>query len=384
MDNRKVLLVDDEINILNGLKRQLRKQFDIFTAASGQDALQIVENEGPFAVIVSDMQMQGMNGIEVLERMQDISSETTRLMLTGNSDQQTAIDAVNEGNVFRFFTKPCSTEVLINGVETAIRQYQLVTSERELLEKTLAGSVKVLVDVLSLTDPDAFGKTVKIRNWANQVAAYMKMPHPWKLDIAAALSTLGLIAIPSEVLEKVRSGKELTKLETSIVAQAPELGKKLIKNIPRFEPVAEIIYYQDKGYDGSGLPTDDVAGESIPLGARILKILNDLALSSREPVPTAEDFTNLEGRKSLYDFELLATVRKCFQEQLSASKASNILELSASMLQTGDVLESDLEFENGSLFLATGETINDIHTCQIPNLIKMNPLKESVRVFRAT
>ena len=386
MDNRKVLLVDDEVNVLNGLKRQLRKQFDISTATSGQEALQIAEQEDPFAVVVSDMRMPGMNGVEVLERMQEISPDTTRVMLTGNADQQTAIDAVNEGNVFRFFTKPCPTEILVNGIEMAIQQYKLVTAERELLEQTLVGSVKVLVDVLSLSSPEAFGQTVRIRNWANRIAAHMKIPRPWEIDIAAALSTLGLAAVPSEVLTKMRAGEELNKVEAGIMVQVPDLGRKLIGNIPRLKTVAEIIYYQDKGYDGSGLPKDDVAGEEIPFGARLLKILKDLGDHSKDFVPSAAAFAKLEESKNLYDKELLSIVSKYFKEQNDANEgdAGKGLELSVSMLRAGDYLETDLEFENGIVFMAAGEIINDIVVAQILSLIKVNPLKEPVRVIRAT
>lgn len=386
MDNRKILLVDDEVNILNGLKRQLRKQFDISTATSGQEALQITEQGDSFAVIVSDMRMPGMNGIEVLERMQEISPDTTRVMLTGNADQQTAIDAVNEGNVFRFFSKPCDPEILINGIETAIKQYQLVTAERELLEKTLAGSVKVLVDVLALSNPIAFGQVTRIRDWARQITAHLNLPRPWEMDISAALSTIGLVAVPPEVLKKLYAGEGLTKVEASIMVRVPELGKKLIENIPRLKPVAEIVYYQDKGYDGSGHPADDIAGENIPVGARLLKILKDLGNHSKDSVPSAASFARLEESKNLYDEELLDIVWKYFKEQNGANEgdASKSLELPVSMLRAGDYLETDLEFENGTVFMATGETINEVLAFQIQNLIKINPLKEPVRVYRAT
>lgn len=384
MDNRKVLLVDDEANILSGLKRQLRKQFDITTAISGHEALVAARNEGPFAVIVSDMRMPGMSGLEVLAQMQKISPDTTRIMLTGNSDQQTAIDAVNQGNVFRFLTKPCETDILTNVIGTAIDQYELVIAERELLEQTLAGSIKVLVDVLSLTNPAAFGNTVKVRNWSSMFADYLKIEQPWKLDVAAALSTIGLVAVPNDVLLKIQSGQDLNEAEANILFQVPELSQKLIENIPRLMPVAEIIYFQDKGYDGSGLPTGDVSGDDIPLGARVLKILKDLAVYADGPVPSAAAFAELEKRKHLYDEEILGAVRKCFEEHLLASESrdSQHLELSPSMLRAGDVLETNLENESGNVFLEAGEVINDIIACQIPVLLKMHTFKEPVKVYR--
>jgi len=123
----KILFVDDEASILAGLKRQLRKKFNISTASSGPEALELVKRDGPFSVVVSDMRMPDMLGTEVLKRLQTLSPDTTRMMLTGNADQKTAMEAVNEGNVFRFFTKPCPTDVLVQGLEAGIRRYELIT-----------------------------------------------------------------------------------------------------------------------------------------------------------------------------------------------------------------------------------------------------------------
>lgn len=136
MDNAKILLVDDDAQMLEVLTFQLQSQYDVTTAISGQKALQLTEDEGPFAVIICDMQMPEMNGVEVLELMQKTSPDTTRVMLTVAADQQTAIDAINTGNVFRFLNKPCTKKDLIRGVDDAMKQHQLATTERRLLEKT--------------------------------------------------------------------------------------------------------------------------------------------------------------------------------------------------------------------------------------------------------
>ncbi|MGD9173951.1 MAG: response regulator, partial [Desulfobacterales bacterium] len=96
----KVLLVDDDAMVLAGLRRQLRNQFRIDTALSGEDALKLVQENGPYAVIVSDFMMPGMNGIEFLAYVKKTSPDTVRMMLTGTADMPTAIRAVNEGNIF--------------------------------------------------------------------------------------------------------------------------------------------------------------------------------------------------------------------------------------------------------------------------------------------
>ena len=103
--NNKVLCVDDDANILSGIQRNLRKQFELETAIGALPALKLIENGCPYAVIVSDMQMPGMNGVEFLNIVRQKYPDTVRVMLTGNADQKTATDAVNRGQIFQFLNK---------------------------------------------------------------------------------------------------------------------------------------------------------------------------------------------------------------------------------------------------------------------------------------
>ena len=120
--SEKILFVDDEENILSAIKRQLRKQFDLEFTLSGQKGLDIIKQKGPFAAVVSDMRMPVMDGIKFLSNVREISPDTVRIMLTGNADTQTAVDAVNEGNIFRFLVKPCSSETLSKSLNAGIKQ----------------------------------------------------------------------------------------------------------------------------------------------------------------------------------------------------------------------------------------------------------------------
>ncbi|MCW9033209.1 MAG: response regulator, partial [Rhodospirillales bacterium] len=198
----KVLLIDDDQNLLSGLRRQFRKQFDLLTANGGEEGIKILKEKGPIAVVVSDMQMPSMNGLQTLKAFRKNSPETVRIMLTGNADQQTATDAVNEGEIFKFFNKPCSPETLSAGINSAIKQYQLITAERELLEQTLAGTVKFLVDLLAFSKPVAFARSTRIREWIKAVLPNLELEAPWKLDFAAMLLPLCDMIIPTEIEQK--------------------------------------------------------------------------------------------------------------------------------------------------------------------------------------
>src|SRR5579864_2678213 len=134
----KILLVDDEPNVLRACERLLHNRFEMDAAVGGAEALAAIKTKGPYAVILSDMRMPQMNGAELLTRVKGLSPDTIRIMLTGYADVQTALTAVNEGNIFRLLTKPCDKQTLVNALTAGLTQYRLVTTEKDLLEKTLA------------------------------------------------------------------------------------------------------------------------------------------------------------------------------------------------------------------------------------------------------
>src|SRR5580698_5073090 len=158
----KILFVDDEPAFLKGYQLMLRQDFEVDTAVGGEQGLAQIHDHGPYAVVVSDMRMPGMNGVQFLARVRQIAPDTIRMILTGYTDINAAMDAVNEGNIFRFLAKPCERDVLSNAITSGLVQYRLITAEKELLGNTLMGSIKVLIDVLSAASPEAFGRSIRI------------------------------------------------------------------------------------------------------------------------------------------------------------------------------------------------------------------------------
>ncbi len=379
----KVLFVDDDKNILTSFKRRLGRRFDIATVLGGAQGLEVLENEGPVAVVISDQRMPGMDGIEFLGEVKKRAPDTVRMMLTGNTDLTTAIRAVNEGSIFRFFTKPCPPEDMASAIEAGLKQYNLVRAERDLLEHTLAGSVKVLIDVLSLVNPHAFQKTRLLRKWLRQVAKRLELSNGWELDIAAMLSPIGLITIPPEIYGKVQAGAKLGKVDREIYERAPEIARNLISNIPRMKNLSEMIYYQNKGYDGSGFPDDWIAGKDIPLGGRLLKVLIDVAALSDNPDQAA--FAKLEKHAELYDPEILKVVRDCLVDEnapKAAAPTQEVVEISVGSLRAGALLVANIETEDGGLVLAAGNEVSQAQIERLWNFRKHCKLKEPLQVIQ--
>jgi response regulator RpfG family c-di-GMP phosphodiesterase len=269
----KVLCVDDEPNVLEGLSLTLRRRFELLTAPGGAAALELLKGNPGIAVIISDMRMPGMDGATFLSRAREMLPDTTRLLLTGHAELTSAISAVNEGRIFRFLTKPCPPPVLLEAVESAAEQHRLITAERVLLESTLRGTIQTLTEVLSLTNPVAFGRATMLRQRVRDIATELKLDNLWQIEIAAMLSGLGAITLPPDTLEKVVQAKPLSEAEQRMVDRVPAVTDQLLAHIPRLESVREII-------QASAQPTPRILPEDpgrlfIARAAAILRLVVD-------------------------------------------------------------------------------------------------------------
>jgi CheY-like chemotaxis protein len=267
--SEKILLVDDDANILDGFRRGLSREFQMETALGGEEALKLATDSEPYAVVVSDMRMPGMDGLQLLSRIKTLSPETIRIMLTGNNDMETAINAINEGSIFRFLSKPCGKELMAKTLTAALVQYRLVTAEKHLLEQTLSASIQVLTEVLSLVNPAAFSRAQRARRYIRHIALSMKLRSPWQYEVAAMMSQLGCVTLPPETIEAVYNGEKLTPNEQTQYDSHPDVAFDLLSKIPRLEPIAWMIKHQNQS------PPEARPGEADPeirKGSEILRL----------------------------------------------------------------------------------------------------------------
>lgn len=272
----KILFVDDEADVLAAYRRNLRKQFHIETATSGEQGLEAIDSQGPFAVIVSDLRMPNMDGIQFLAQAREHARDSVLMMLTGYADVQTAFEAVNEGTVFRFLIKPVQLETLIKALKAGIAQYQLFIAERELLEQTVRGSIEMLTEILGMVNPAAFSRATRIKHYVKDIAVQLQLPNLWQLEVAAMLSQIGCVTLPADLLDKLESGKSLTGDEQELFSSHPLVGSKLVANIPRLEPIACMIERQQEPFKAHPLPPESFPQYTVALGAQILKVALDL------------------------------------------------------------------------------------------------------------
>jgi response regulator RpfG family c-di-GMP phosphodiesterase len=350
----RVLFVDDEPDLLAAIARNLRSEhFEVTTALSAAAALETMEKAGPFAVVVSDLRMPEMDGVALLRRTREVFPDTVRVLFTGQPDLDHAIAAVNEGAIFRFVTKPCSRVVLALTLKGAVEQHRLVTAERELLQQTLRGSIKALTDVLGLASPLAFGRASRLRQTAASLAAALNVSESWHVEVAAMLSQIGSIALPPATLERAYQGEEMSETELEMMRRIPRVTEQVLENIPRLDPVLEILRCQHKHFDGTGPPGGMAGGEAIPWGARALKVATDIDILEAGGLSPSLAVDTLRGREGWYDpaiVEALSEVRK-------TERRFKVRELPLDCLSVGMVLAQNIRTAKGILFVARGQEV---------------------------
>jgi len=369
----KILFVDDEPILLQGYQRLLRKEFAISTAVGGAAALLLIQHEGPFGVVISDMRMPGMDGVEFLAKVRKAAPDTVRIMLTGNADLEVAINCVNEGNIFRFLNKPANKETLIKTIGDALEQHRLICAEKELLENTLRGTVQLLTDVLSLVSPAAFSRAARVHRYVQHVVKKLGLRNPWKYEVAAMLSQLGCVTVDTHTLETVYTGQDLSPEEEAQYATHPQVAQDLLKSIPRMESVAWMIAHQfqplPSEWDGGDPEVADMRE-----GAQILRaaIIFDGFLRKRQSRTEAAHF--LTRRFAGLDHKIIAALMELEPEV--AGKGTH--EMGIGDLKTGWVLQSEVRTAEGTLIAAKGQEVTAPLLIKLQSFWKKRAIGDSV------
>jgi len=369
-----ILCVDDEPRVLEGLALNLQRHYRVSTATSGSAGLALIATDPP-ALVVSDMRMPEMDGAAFLGQVKERAPDTVRLLLTGQADLNSAVAAVNQGQVFRFLTKPCDPKSLLAAIEAAATQYRLVTAEKELLEETLRGSVAALTEVLSLANPLIFGRATRLKQHVAALLAKLGEPFSWQLEVAVMLSQIGCIVLTAENNEKLYYGRPLTPTETESTQCVSQISLQLLKGIPRLDAVCAILDAQEYNFDGSSSPRGIPRGEAIPLGARLLKLVSDYDFLEAGGTPPAVALGTLRNRKGYYDPKLIDALAHA-----KGGEAPGTRGVELAFLQVGMVLVQDVLSASGSLLVPRGHEITQAILSRLRGMAP-GSVREPIRIL---
>jgi response regulator RpfG family c-di-GMP phosphodiesterase len=371
----RILCVDDEPRVLDGLENHLAMDYDVHLAASGLEGLRLLQSEGPFAVVVSDMRMPIMDGATFLARVRQGWPDTTRLLLTGHADLESAVAAVNKGNIFRFLHKPCPPADLLATVRDAVRQHQLVLGERELLQNTLNGAVSVLTDVLSLTMPAAFARVAALEGYVLHCCSKLGVEDTWQYELATALCQLGCITLPPSTLDKLHAGQELDAHEAEMLEEHPAIGQRLLAKIPRLELVARMIGQQRTPAPWSGkLPEND--DETVALGSNLLAValaIDEQVLAGHNPHVAVQAVQ----RSKVGSIAQLAALLENFAQ---SAEGERVQALQLAELRGLMTLDEDVVSKAGGVLVRKGTRLNGPLLERLHNFARGVGVVEPIRV----
>jgi response regulator RpfG family c-di-GMP phosphodiesterase len=382
----RVLFVDDSQNLLGAVRRTLRGKADLIVAESAQAALQILEADPSFSVVVSDQKMPGMKGVEFLATVAQRWPLVTRVMQTGNNDQDTAISAIHDGRVFRFLRKPYEPEDLLEVIFDAQAEHDIRAVEHTLLETNLAASIKLVTEMLAMTRPDLFARSTKVHELTKSLAAQLHMSQPWELSLAALLYPLGLVTLPNELLEKRKKGDRLSEAEAFALSRSGMIAGDLVQKIPKLERVAIYLRYCRKYFDGSGLPDDLDPPDTPPHAVCLLPLLIDIVeLADSRDIRLKDAALALHDNAGKYHPGMLHAATEWLKKRAIYEETHDrtVRELHAENVMVGDILVNDLHGVDRELLLTGGSELTELMVRRIHLLSESGVIPPVLAVARA-
>ncbi|MBL8928594.1 MAG: response regulator [Kineosporiaceae bacterium] len=370
----RILMVDDEPRVLDALRRTLAGRYDITVAESGALGLdkqrEAARSGRPFAVIVSDMMMPGMNGAAFLTAARGQDPDVVALVLSGQADLDSTIDAVNEAGLFGFLTKPCPPQTLTAALDRAIAQYDLVMSERGLLERTIRGSVDMLTELMASANPLVFSRTTRVKNLTSAIVGPLGLDREWQLPLAARLSQLGCLAVPGEVLERAYRAMDLTAEHRALFNGHPAAGRALLERIPRLEHVAAWVGSQP-------LTPEDPPPPGA--GRAQLALYAVIATVVAHEVDDPEAARVRVRRTGYYPPELLTVINQV--PLVLTRNAGTPREVAVESLREGMELDQDVVTTTGMALMRKGEPITESLAIRLANFARTVGIVEPIQVI---
>lgn len=394
--NNKVLYVDDEEALLSAFKSLLRKEgVETHLLQDSTQIGQVLEKDGPFAVVFSDQRMPGLDGVGVLEAVARSSPLTVRVMVTGYADHNDTLRAINIAGITLYIPKPWKDEQLRSMLRDCVDRYNLAghnhyllaalqvanDSLRELLDGTVAGTVRLLGDMIEAVNPDAASRRNRIRQLGKAYLGLLTdLDDDERRDVIIALDLcfLGVAVLPPWI--QVSLNKQgLTALDRFDVAKNHQLlAAGLVKDIPRFQGVANILRLQAKEFDGSGVPaTEHVAGEHLPLGSRLLHILLELDKRTSENFRGRQVLEKMLAQPKRFDPKIIAQMLNK-SEARAPSAIETEIEIAA--LRPGMIVLEDVSSASHQCLLRAGATLSQMSIGLLKQWHEKDPLPTKIKV----
>jgi response regulator RpfG family c-di-GMP phosphodiesterase len=427
----KVLLVDDEKNILQSLNRLLLDEdFEVLTANSGESGLEILEENPDIGLIVSDQRMPGLTGVDFLERAKEMSPDTLRILLTGHEDINASIKAINKGGAHRYITKPWKDGEFLQVIREAAQKYSLIKENKRLTEIVKKQNeeltkwndqlqYKVQEQTLEIQEKNdglqelnnnfkrnfkntiiAFSGLLELRNKGSEsharnvgivcvdVARAMKLSDEEIeiITVAALLHDIGKIGISDAMLQK--NIEELDDDERNEYMLHSVRGQTAVDSIEDLRRAGILIRHHHEWYNGMGFPDRLQGVKNIPLGSRIIAIADFIDRTIRNlkgengierTLINVEENLGSRFDPKLYPY-IEPTLKKVYKDLVPSSDVVE-RELYPKELHLEMVLSRDVRSGTGLLLLRKGAKLNRNSINALRRNHQLDPLRKGVFVW---
>lgn len=405
-------MVDDEVKVCEIVGRFLQARgFVVSQAHDGLEALEVRASQKP-DVVVMDIRMPKMDGVECLKRIKETAPDTEVIMSTAVEELNIGISCMKMG-AFGYLNKPINLENLFIEISRSLEHRRLVLENRdyqinlekkveertqevrllnEKLKESLLNSVRITLGILEATDVFFAGHAKRVSIWAVAVAHSMGLgaQEVFDIELAALLHEVGQIAIPEEI--RNASFKELSIREINMVKEYPALTQRILSPSEELRRAGVLIRHHLEHLDGTGFP-DGLKGDSIPLGSRIIGVVNAYdELESRrrftaEKFPsdkTKDDFVFSNLRKHAgrrYQPEIIDKLEEALAGYHKLAKTRALCTVSE--LKAGMALASDIHLRGGKLLVKKGAILSDVHVAKLNALYKMYLLEGDIYIWKS-
>ncbi|MBI5549293.1 MAG: response regulator [Deltaproteobacteria bacterium] len=368
----RVVICDDAPTIRMLVSELLAPHYECLATCSGEETLEKAPGFAP-NVIVTDLLMEGMDGLELCKAIKAHPQlkRVPVVLLTTKSDSDSRAIGLESGADDYLF-KPLQERELLARVASLVRLHRAITAEAALLAQTLGGSVKMLCDLLALINPAVFGRSIRARQLAAQFAQHLQLEERWALEVAAMLSQIGYVTLPPATVDKVFRGLLLNEKEREMVARLPVITEELLANIPRLEPVREVLLNQLLPFDGP-----QGKREALPIAARVLRVVLDYDALESAGMSPEKAFECLRSESSCYDPALLRVLAEL---RGLRAKQHQERDVTLSELRPGMVLSEDVFDAGGALLIARGQEVAPGTVELLTNLASTVGVRQPIRV----
>lgn len=406
-DAHTILIVDDEPPTLLVLRFIFRREgYHVLTAETAAEAMALL-NRQPVSLVIVDQNMPDMTGIELLKQIRQKWPDTFRVLFTAYADAATIANAINEGHVFHYVTKPWDNDHLRAVVREGVRRHELTHNRRQLgarvlrqtaqlqarnvsleqivaertaeveaknaaLEETLLGVVRTLSGILEMRGIGPKGHALRVSQGCEWIGNRLNLPPERRLELsmAATLHDIGKVSLPDDLVRK--DPFAFTRVEAAMYREHPLLGQAMLSGIRQLEGVGRIIRCQGEWYNGAGYP-DGLVGEQIPIGSRIIAVVD--AYEERRDESLLQ-----QGIGRRFDPQVTTLLVEYLAEHPALPQGEGVCALAPHELREGMKLLNDVYTGRGLLLVGGGKAIDKPTLEKIQNFNRIDPITGKIYV----